>query len=145
MDTSEPKQKYPDAFTDGSINITESENSIPKVLSKVDYGSRLLCGMLSSDDELASHKVHSQLLSAFTTIVEGANKTIRSEMVPSTAVTYAIFHVNTELAQKWNAQPGGASHATIFLEKLATTSGGVLEESLILLILPVTIMKRVSA
>ena len=110
-------EQFPDAFTDGSLNIPESGNSIPDVLDEVDYGSRFLRGMLPSDGGLASHKAHNHAWSAFTITVEGENQMIRSAMGPSTAATYAVARVNAQLARMWEAQPGGASHAAVLWSK----------------------------
>jgi len=97
-------EKFPDAFSDGTLNIPESGNNIADVLDETNYGSRFMRGMLPSDGGLASHKAHNHAWSAFVITVDGENGATRSVMGPSTAATYAVARVNAQLARMYNGK-----------------------------------------
>jgi endoglucanase len=108
---------FPEAFTDGELNIPESGNSFPDILDEVDYGSRFVRGMLPSDGGLASHKAHNHAWSAFTITIEAENSQngagTRSAMGSSTPATFAVARVNAQLARMWHTQGNDAAYVTV--------------------------------
>ncbi len=92
-------ERYPDAYSDGSLPIPERANGRPDLLDEVEFGSRWMAGLLPSSG-LASHKVHNHAWSAFpVTDVNSENALARSAMPPSTNATYAVARTNAQIAR----------------------------------------------